>query len=359
MINKSYSQVSEAIKSKFRIINSKFIVRVVLGALMLNSFLVLASKNQAYLILMVICIALGVCYEVIFITKKPNTPFPINNGLTMYFSMIIFWYKVGIGLIVTYKKRSTLAIISSIKVFFFAAYTFGLILFVISLKRNRLSLQLLLITVIHMISYISGLTCSLAIKNITFGKFFFIFPCLLVITNDIGAYLVGKAIGKTPLISVSPHKTLEGFVGGFLFTVVISFMCSYLKIRHKFLPDVHDQGLAQSVNTKLWYLDFPAIYIHSMSFACAASFLAPLTGFIASAVKRVFKKKDFGSVIPGHGGVVDRMDCQVLMVYFTYYYLKATSIVQSSSVSSVYDYLINNLDRDEFEILKKMISVNH
>lgn len=359
MPNKSSPRIDETTKTKFRIFGSKFLIRTILGALMLNSFLLLASKNKEYLILMVICITLGVCYEVIFITKKPNAPLPINNGLAIYFSMIIFWYKVGLSLIIAYRKHNALAVISNLKVAFFVAYTFGLVLFVANLRRDRLPRQMLLITVIHMISYISGLTCSLAIKNIGFGKFFFMFPCLLVITNDIGAYLVGKVIGKTPLISVSPRKTLEGFIGGFLLTVVIGFVCSYLKIRRKFLSDVHDQSLNQNISTKLWYLNFPAMYVHSISFACAASFLAPLTGFIASAIKRAFKKKDFGSLIPGHGGVLDRMDCQILMVYFTYYYLKATSIIQPSSASSVYDYLINNLDKDEFETLKKMISITN
>ena len=48
-----------------------------------------------------------------------------------------------------------------------------------------------------------------------------------------------------------------------------------------------------------------------------AGFIAPFGGFFASGVKRAFKIKDFGDSIPGHGGMTDRMDCQIMMGMFT------------------------------------------
>jgi len=48
--------------------------------------------------------------------------------------------------------------------------------------------------------------------------------------------------------------------------------------------------------------------------------IAPFGGFFASGFKRAFKVKDFGSFIPGHGGVTDRMDCQIMMGLFVYVY---------------------------------------
>lgn len=51
-----------------------------------------------------------------------------------------------------------------------------------------------------------------------------------------------------------------------------------------------------------------------------ASFAAPFSGFLASALKRACSMKDFGTWIPGHGGIIDRMDCQLLMGVFTYVY---------------------------------------
>jgi phosphatidate cytidylyltransferase len=46
-----------------------------------------------------------------------------------------------------------------------------------------------------------------------------------------------------------------------------------------------------------------------------ASFIAPFGGFFASGFKRALKIKDFADIIPGHGGITDRMDCQILMVF--------------------------------------------
>lgn len=60
-----------------------------------------------------------------------------------------------------------------------------------------------------------------------FGRF--IFPCLLVITNDIMAYVFGYFLGKTKLIELSPKKTWEGFVGGCLSTLVFAIIVKNLK----------------------------------------------------------------------------------------------------------------------------------
>ena len=57
--------------------------------------------------------------------------------------------------------------------------------------------------------------------------------------------------------------------------------------------------------------------INAMVLGFFAGFIAPFGGFFASGVKRAFKIKDFGDSIPGHGGITDRMDCQIMMGMFT------------------------------------------
>lgn len=63
------------------------------------------------------------------------------------------------------------------------------------------------------------------------------------------------------------------------------------------------------------------LQLHSVILSCFAGFIAPFGGFFASGFKRAFKIKDFGDSIPGHGGVTDRMDCQILMGLFVYVYV--------------------------------------
>lgn len=64
------------------------------------------------------------------------------------------------------------------------------------------------------------------------------------------------------------------------------------------------------------------MYLHEFVIALFASIVAPFGGFFASAIKRAYGKKDFASVIPGHGGLMDRFDCMFIMIYFTSMYYK-------------------------------------
>ena len=61
---------------------------------------------------------------------------------------------------------------------------------------------------------------------------------------------------------------------------------------------------------------------HALALALYASLVSPFGGFLASAMKRVHGAKDFGALIPGHGGAVDQFNCQVVTAPFVYLYLK-------------------------------------
>jgi phosphatidate cytidylyltransferase len=68
------------------------------------------------------------------------------------------------------------------------------------------------------------------------------------------------------------------------------------------------------------YVSIAPIQWHGVILALFASIIAPFGGFFASGFKRAFNIKDFGESIPGHGGVTDRMDCQIMMGLFVYVY---------------------------------------
>lgn len=93
--------------------------------------------------------------------------------------------------------------------------------------------------------------------------------------------------------------------------------------------------------------------LHSLSLSLFSSIIGPFGGFFASGFKRAFKIKDFGDIIPGHGGIVDRFDCQYLMATFVNVYI--SSFIRAPNPSKLLS-LIFRLKPEEqlqvFELLK-------
>ena len=73
-------------------------------------------------------------------------------------------------------------------------------------------------------------------------------------------------------------------------------------------------------------------------FASFASIIAPFGGFFASGFKRAFKIKDFSDTIPGHGGITDRMDCQMVMALFSHLYI--TNFIRQPGLMTVGQLLL-------------------
>lgn len=106
---------------------------------------------------------------------------------------------------------------------------------------------------------------------------------ILIWTNDTFAYIVGKSIGKTKLYEkISPKKTIEGFIGGLIFAIVFSVIIA------------------------IYYIEQP-IYIWSL-LALITGLFGTLGDLIESKFKRIAGVKDSGKIMPGHGGILDRLD---------------------------------------------------
>lgn len=130
-----------------------------------------------------------------------------------------------------------------------------------------------------------------------------IYCLILSWVADGGAYFVGCSIGKHKLAPViSPKKTIEGSVGGFVIAMIISLAAAYI--------------YADMLNYVSGDLNFVNLVIVS-----AVCILMSMFGDLSfSAVKRQYGVKDFGNLLPGHGGVLDRFD-SVLFVCPTFYLL--------------------------------------
>lgn len=211
-------------------------------------------------------------------------------------------------------------------------------------------------------------------NNVFEGMIWFFLPVSLVITNDIFAYICGITFGRTQLIKLSPKKTVEGFVGAWICTIILGVFMTNLLMRYKyFICPVNDLGaniftglqctpnpvfIARPYQLPDWthiqrIFWIAPMQFHIMVFATFASLIAPFGGFFASGLKRTFKIKDFGDSIPGHGGMTDRMDCQFIMGLFAYMYYQSFIAIYHQTVGSVIEAAIVGLTVEEqIEVVK-------
>ncbi|KAI9481378.1 MAG: phosphatidate cytidylyltransferase [Benjaminiella poitrasii] len=131
------------------------------------------------------------------------------------------------------------------------------------------------------------------------GMFWFVFPCSLVICNDTAAYLCGKYLVQI--------KQLKAICALFI-TILFGHYFSKFLYQFDSLTEYRDIELYQNFHG------------HAIAIAVYSSIAAPFGGFFASALKRASGIKDFGNLIPGHGGITDRLDCQLFMALFAYVY---------------------------------------
>ncbi len=136
------------------------------------------------------------------------------------------------------------------------------------------------------------------IRRMDLGEFLIFFVFIGAWTTDTGAYLVGSKFGKHKLIEkISPKKTIEGAVGAII-TCSLCFLITAIIMSSFF-------------NVRTNYLGFIIL-------GAVTSVVAQFGDISASLIKRTFKVKDFGTLLPGHGGVMDRFDSVLFVSPFLY-----------------------------------------
>ncbi len=168
------------------------------------------------------------------------------------------------------------------------------VLFIVELCKGKVATDGVVYPFVITVLIGIALRCVDQVYALNFsGGLVMLYICLACFMCDTGAYFIGVAIGKHKMIpAVSPNKTWEGSIGGYL------------------------TGLLSSLIFGLFFLqEFPLILIVS------GSLLLPLVAQVGdlsfSSIKRRFEIKDFSNLIPGHGGILDRIDSLVfcLMVF--------------------------------------------
>lgn len=128
--------------------------------------------------------------------------------------------------------------------------------------------------------------------------------------SDIGAYFAGVLFGKHPMNKeISPHKTWEGFIGGLVLAYIGYFGIAALfefAFDMPMLPNGIQYALVEN-DLVIGLTILPLIVI-----GIIIPILGNVGGFMFSAVKRHFDVKDYGKIFPGHGGVIDRFDSNIM-----------------------------------------------
>ncbi len=127
---------------------------------------------------------------------------------------------------------------------------------------------------------------------------YFLFIILICICTDIGGYIFGKIFKGPKLVKISPNKTYSGVVGGYFLSIIIIFFVS------KYLDLLFSQQYIFTIETFILIVLFSTI--------------SQVGDIIISIFKRLSNIKDTGKIIPGHGGLLDRIDGMIFVFPFSY-----------------------------------------
>ncbi len=177
------------------------------------------------------------------------------------------------------------------------AGSFLLIIVLLDLIYNDIGFNNL--SLVYTVSLLLGFAVNALVHLYKLDGLFVFYVLLVNYGSDTGAYFIGSKYGKNKLIPhISPNKTVEGAVGGVLFGGILGSIFGVL-------------FLSNHLNNK---------YIILTSFIMPI--IAQLGDLFFSSLKRSFNKKDFGSLFPGHGGALDRIDSLIFSLVFMIIFIR-------------------------------------
>jgi phosphatidate cytidylyltransferase len=145
----------------------------------------------------------------------------------------------------------------------------------------------------------------------------FLFIILISILTDIGGYIFGKTFKGPKLTKISPKKTYSGLIGSFVLSIIGGLI--FVEFVNNFIINIH----FNFINFKL--IDIELNLFLSL-FILIVSFVSQIGDLTVSYFKRLAKIKDTGKILPGHGGLLDRIDGIIFAIPFAYIYLKLAII---------------------------------
>lgn len=371
-------------------------IRGMFTLVMFSGFAVIIYCGPLALILLIQCIQIKCYHEIISIGHKKYEKYnlPWFRSLSWYFLLCANFFFYGESItdyingnpnppVDDESEEVVKAYITYHRLISYLLYLIGFILFVFSLKKDHYKVQFSLFGWTHVTLLIVVTQSHFIMQTLFEGLLWFFLPVSMVICNDIFAYIFGFFFGRTPLIKLSPKKTWEGFIGGGVTTVIYGWLVSHFMCQYQyFVCPVEFSGSITDFQTvcepsslyRLTAFNIPApvkyllgfgglsqddvwlypMQFHSIILSLFSSLIAPFGGFFASGFKRAFKVKDFGDTIPGHGGLVDRFDCQFLMATFVYVY--HNTFIRAPQPHKVLQQVLSLLPEHQMNIYKELRS---
>ncbi|EEU39335.1 uncharacterized protein NECHADRAFT_81432 [Fusarium vanettenii 77-13-4] len=386
-VNEQKPPTPEEKKTEYEKKKANFMTRTFWTFVMFAMFFTALFMGHIYIICIITAVQIISFKEVIAIANVPSRARSLRStkSLNWYWLATTMYFLYGETVIYYFKHivlvdKVLLPLATHHRFISFILYVFGFVFFVASLQAGHYKFQFTNFAWTHMALYLIVVQAHFIMNNVFEGMIWFFLPAALVITNDIFAYICGIMFGRTQLIKLSPKKTVEGFVGAWIMTILFGMILVNIMMRSKyFICPVNDLGaniftglqcdpnpvflLKTYELPELFFLPenthfsvtFAPMQLHALNLATFASLIAPFGGFFASGLKRTFKIKDFGDSIPGHGGITDRMDCQFIMGFFAYMYYHSFIAIHKVNLGTVLETAITSLSPDEqVELVKSM-----
>mmetsp|Transcript_19300 Transcript_19300/g.30816 ORF Transcript_19300/g.30816 Transcript_19300/m.30816 type:complete len:467 (-) Transcript_19300:53-1453(-) len=359
----------------------KMTIRAVMGTTMMVFFAGVIYLGHVYICMLVFALQCFIFSELVGVRKKQAAErrLPLFRSLQWAWFLVaaFFTWSASICEFLENSPKfapswSTIAglMLEKNMMVSFSMYTLLLIVSVLSLRKGLYKYQITQYTWTIVTICIVVFQTQAVFHLVYAGLFWFVLPASLVICNDIMAYYCGQAFGKKLIrrrfLELSPNKTWEGFLGSAVCTMVFAFFFSRWLCQFDWMICVPEDiswvmqtlsckpaqmyrpspiktilyelrallpgtarlawdGLANLDPGVLGYIgdvEICSAQVHALSLGLFASFAAPFGGFLSSAIKRAYGIKDFNNLIPGHGGLMDRMDCQFVMFLCTFVHLR-------------------------------------
>ena len=247
----------------------------------------LGTVTSLVLCLIVVTFAAGECFGVL---RRAGYHPATLLGLVGTISLMVGAYNKGIAAV-----PLVLVLITA----------FTLIWYLFGIERGSpvagTAATLLTVGWVSLLGTYAGLLLSPSLFPDRHGIAFLLGAIIATVANDVGALVIGGGMGRHPLApTISPNKTWEGLVGGALFSILASVVV---------VGQIH-----------------PWTPSNAALLGLVVAVVAPIGDLCESLLKRDLQLKDMGRLLPGHGGVLDRVDALLFVLPATYYLVRALNI---------------------------------